>query len=580
MRIVDTWRNLAPELRAAFSSCRAAFFGVGAVSGIINILMLTGPLFMLQVYDRVLPSRSLATLIGLCLFALLLFLFLGALDALRGRVLARVARCIESMLAPRVFDTVIGATIARRMPGDELRVTRDLDSIRSFLAGPALPAFFDLPWMPIYVGICLLFHPLIGWLVLLGAIALCAVTYVTEVLSREPERALRELSVARREVGETARRNAELVKASGMSAIMRERFVARDCDYQDRQQWLSDIGGGFGSISRTFRMILQSAVLALGAYLVINQQATAGVMLAATILSIRALAPVETVIANWRSFVAARHGATQLSETLQALPPEPSRVPLPAPSKSLRVTSLTLAAPGTQTVVLHDVTFALTAGSALGVIGPTGSGKSSLARALIGAWTPARGAIRLDGARLDQWNSDALGSSIGYLPQTVELFEGSVAENIARFMPQPDGKALLDAAQAAAVHDVVLRLPDGYQTQVGEGGAFLSGGQRQRLALARALFGQPFLVVLDEPNANLDNVGEAALARAIAAVKTRGGIAIVITHRPAILSFVDHILLLNEGRAQAFGAREQIAAALATPGRPPKWRAGHVQPVA
>lgn len=598
MTIASRWRDLAPELRTAFVSCRTPFLGVAAVSGIINLLMLTGPLFMLQVYDRVLPSRSVPTLLGLCFFALILFLFFGALDALRGRVLTRISREIEAKIAPRAFDAMVRTTVDQRAPGDEIRVMRDLDSMRSFLASPAIPAFFDLPWMPLYVAVCFLFHPAIGWMVLLGALALCGVTYVTEVLSRAPEQTLLSHASKRRDIAETTRRNAELVQACGMQSFMTARWLERDRTYQAQQLSLSDVVGGFGTVSRTFRMILQSAVLAMGAYLVINQQATAGVMLAATILSIRALAPVETVIANWRNFIAARQGVAHLSQTLNDTPQEQDRVPLPRAHRSLHATSLTLSAPGSSNVILHDVSFALEAGTALGVIGPTGSGKSSLARALVGVWRPMRGVIRLDGARLDQWSHDALGSFVGYLPQEVELFKGSVAQNITRFHPEIDSRKLMEAAQAAAVHDVVLRLPNGYQSDVGEEGALLSGGQRQRIALARALYGQPFLLVLDEPNANLDKDGEAALAAAIQGVKQRGGIVVIVTHRPNILAIVDNILILNEGRMQAFGTCDRIIASFAPASaespkpeedskpaelqKPtaPKRRARHVRPVA
>jgi ATP-binding cassette subfamily C protein len=507
---------------------------------------------------------------------------------LRARVLSRIGRDIVDRISPRAFDTMIRSSIDRRAPDDELRIMRDLDSIRAFLSGSAVPAFFDLPWMPLYVTICFLFHPAIGWLVLIGALLLCSVTYVTEVLGRGPEHELRDLAAGRRNIAETARRNAEFVQASGMRGVMAMRWGQQDQDYLRRHQSLSDIVGGFGSFTRMFRMILQSTVLALGAYLVINQQATAGVMLAATILSIRALAPVELVIANWRGFVAARQGLAHLSELLVSLPQEQDCVVLPRPARALRVTSLTLATPGTRTVVLHDVSFSLDAGQVLGVIGPTGSGKSSLTRALVGAWKPARGVIRLDGARLDQWKTDMLGTFIGYLPQQVELFEGTVAQNISRFQQAADGKALMRAAHASGVHDIILRMPNGYQSQVGEGGALLAGGQRQRVALARALYGDPFLLVLDEPNANLDADGEAALAHAIQKAKHRGAITVVVTHRPSILAIVDSVLVLNEGRAQSFGPRAQVIAAYsrrkaqAAVEKPAagKRRSGHVQTVA
>jgi PrtD family type I secretion system ABC transporter len=322
---------------------------------------------------------------------------------------------------------------------------------------------------------------------------------------------------------------------------------------------------GLGSLSRVLRVVIQSGVLGIGAYLVINQEATAGVMLAATILASRSLAPVELAIANWKSFVTARQSWRRLSEALVAAPVEEERIALPAPKQNMRLTAVTVVPPGTGTAALHEVSFTLIAGNALGVIGPSGSGKTSLARALIGVWKPARGTIRLDGATLDQWSSDAFGRFVGYLPQEVELLEGTVAENIARFERDADPTKLIAAATKAGVHEVILRLPQGYKTQVGEGGAMLSGGQRQRIALARALYDDPFLVILDEPNSNLDANGEQALSNAISGIRARGGIAIVIAHRPSAVSAVDHVLVLNEGRVQAFGAREQVLQQLRQP---------------
>ena len=343
-----------------------------------------------------------------------------------------------------------------------------------------------------------------------------------------------------------------------MRARMTEQWMKANDAYLQSQQTANDMVAGLGSLSRVLRIIMQSAVLGVGAYLVINQEATAGVMLAATILSARALAPVELAIANWKAFVTARQSWRRLSEALIAVPKEQEWIALPPPARGLRVTTVTVVPPGMGAAALHDVSFTLVAGNALGVIGPSGSGKTSLARALVGVWKPVRGTIRLDGATLDQWSPDALGRFVGYLPQEVELFEGTVAQNIARFEADAEPGKLIAAATAAGVHDVILRLPQGYKTEVGEGGTLLSGGQRQRIALARALFGDPFLVVLDEPNSNLDALGEQALTKAIGAVRARGGIAVVIAHRPSAVAAVDHILVLNEGRLRAFGARDQI----------------------
>jgi PrtD family type I secretion system ABC transporter len=554
------------ELRAAIRAFRGALVGVGVATALINLLGLTGPLFMLQVYDRVLPSRSVPTLVGLALLVLVMLAFQGLVDMLRGRILLRIGRGLDERLSPRVFESVLRAQLQLRLPGEGLQPIRDLDSARSFMSSMGLAAFFDLPWMPLYVVVCFLFHPAMGFAVLIGALVISSLTLLTEALTRGPSRSAVALAAARNKLAESARRNAVLLQALGMRRRITAQWIAANDAYLQSQQSANDMVAGLGSVSRVLRIAMQSAVLGVGAWLVINQEATAGVMLAATILSARALAPVELAIANWKAFVTARQGWRRLSETLAALPVEAEWIALPPPARNLRLTAVTLVPPGSGAAALHDVGFYLTAGNALGVIGPSGSGKSSLARALVGVWKPARGTIRLDGATLDQWSPDAFGRFVGYLPQEVELFEGTVAQNIARFEQDVAPEKLIAAATAAGVHDVILRLPQGYKTQVGEGGGMLSGGQRQRIALARALYGDPFLVVLDEPNSNLDAPGEQALSRAIAAVRARGGIAVVIAHRPSAVAAVDHILVLNEGRLQAFGARDQVLQQLAPAG--------------
>jgi PrtD family type I secretion system ABC transporter len=550
--------TMAAELRAAVAACRGALVVVGVASGFINVLMLTGPLFMLQVYDRVLSSRSIPTLVALLLLAALLFALQGIFDALRGRLLSRIGRSLAESLNFRVFGSMVDASLAKTIPGEELQAIRDLDSIRSFASGTGIPAFFDLPWMPLYIGICFLFHALIGGAVLAGAVMLCTFTALADVMTRRQTGELVAIGAARREIAETTRRNADVVHALGMRGRMAERWTSQDASYLDRQEYNADIVAGFGSLSRMLRMFLQSGVLALGAYLVVNQEATAGVMLAATILSIRALAPVELVIVNWKAFNNARQSWHRLSELLKLLPSEQHHIPLTRPVHGVRVASVSIVPPGAVSPVVRNVSFALDAGSALGVIGPSASGKSSLARALVGAWKPTQGVIRIDGATFDQWNSDELGSCIGFLPQEVELFAGTIAQNISRFAADTDANALMAAAAAADVHDVILGLPNGYETQVGEGGALLSGGQRQRIALARALYGEPFLVVLDEPNSNLDAEGEKALTKAILGIRLRRGVAVVIAHRSSVLSVVDKVMVLNEGTVQAFGPRDQI----------------------
>jgi PrtD family type I secretion system ABC transporter len=547
-----------PELRDTVKACRPALIGVAIESSLINLLMLTGPLFMLQVYDRVLPSGSVPTLIGLFSLAAVMYAMQGVLDVMRSRILTRLGRLFDERLSPRIFDSIVQATLRNGVNVDTLQAGRDLDTVRFFIASPGLAALFDLPWIPLYVGICFLFHPLMGLAVLIGAAFLCAIAWFAEVAARAPTRELVALASARRRIAEATRRNAALILALGMRGKMAARWAHDNDAYLDMLQYGADLTGSFGSLSRSFRMLLQSAVLGVGAYLVIEQQATPGVMLAATILTIRALAPVEMAIANWKNFIAAQQSWFNLSEILAQSPPASEPVLLPPPERELRCTSVSLTAPSSGNVILHDVSFTLAAGAALGIVGPSGSGKSSLGRTLVGAWKPARGVIRLDGSTLDQWNSDALGRRIGYLPQDVELLAGSVAENIARFDPSPDPEDLIAAATAADVMDLIRMLPDGFDTQVGEGGALLSGGQRQRIALARALYGNPFLVVLDEPNSNLDAQGETALIRAIARVRQRRGIAIVITHRPSVLVAVDSILVLNGGRVQSIGPRDAI----------------------
>jgi ATP-binding cassette subfamily C protein len=551
--------GMAGELRAAIRAYRSALTGVGLATGLINLLSLAGPLFMLQIYDRVLPSRSVPTLIGLALLVLVLFAFQGLLDMLRGRILLRIGRGLDEKLSPRVFELVTRAPLmAARPAGEGLQSIRDLDSVRTFMSGTGLTAFFDLPWMPLYIAVCFLFHPAMGLTVALGALVIASLTLVTDAVTRGPSRAAVTLAASRHKLAEAARRNAALLQALGMRRRMTAQWLQANEAYLESQQAANDIVAGLGSLSRVLRVVLQSGVLGVGAWLVINQEATAGVMLAATILCARALAPVDLAIANWKGFVAARQSWARLSEALVAAPAEEEWIALPPPARNLRLTAITMVPPGSGAAALHDVSFTLIAGNALGVIGPSGSGKTSLARALVGVWKPVRGTIRLDGATLDQWSPDVFGGFVGYLPQEVELFEGTVAQNIARFERDFDPTKLIAAATAAGVHEVILRLPQGYKTPVGEGGGLLSGGQRQRIALARALYGDPFLVVLDEPNSSLDALGEQALTKAIAAIRARGGIAVVIAHRPSAVAAVDHILVLNEGRVQAFGARDQI----------------------
>jgi PrtD family type I secretion system ABC transporter len=546
------------EMSAALRSCRGALLGIGMFSAIINILALTGSLFMLEIYDRVLPSRSLATLVGLSIVAALLFSSQGFLDLIRTRMLVRIGAALDKALCRRIYAATVRLPLKTGARGDGLQPLRDLDNVRSFLSGLGPTALFDLPWIPLYLTIIFAFHFLLGIVALGGAAFLASLTLLTELLTRSPMQAVTSFVASRQGLAEASRRNAEVVTAMGMTGHMAECWGEANEGYLVNQKSGSDVTGGFGAVSRIVRVMLQSAVLAIGAYLVINQEATAGIIIAGTILTARAFAPVDLAIAHWKSFVAARQSWRRLSNLLSLIPQQTTRMQLPPPNKQLAVENVSVIPPGHDRLVVQDLSFSLKSGQGLGIIGPSASGKSSLARMLVGVWQPARGKIRLDGAALDQWTSEALGSHVGYLPQDVELFGGSIAQNIARFDPAAKPEAIIAAAEAAGVHSLVVGLSNGYDTQIGERGTVLSAGQQQRVALARALYGDPFLVVLDEPNSNLDVEGEAALTKAIFHVRERGGIIVVIAHRPSALAEVDYVLVMNQGRAQTFGPTDEI----------------------
>ena len=545
------------ELAQAIASCRSAFASVALFSGVLNLLFLTGSFFMLQVYDRVLPSRSVPTLVGLCVLAGMLYAFQALLDMVRSRILVRIAGGFAESLDVRVFRLVVRLPL--RVPGmASLEPVRDLEQVRSFMSGGGLPALFDLPWMPLYLGICFLFHPLLGIAATAGALVLVAMSLVTELRLRRPATEMSALSGRRAAFAEASRRNAEALHAMGMVDRAAIQWAEQGRRYYAAHRESADVTGGMGGVSRATRMALQSGVLAVGAWLVIGDQATGGIIIAGSILAARALAPLELVIAQWRSLVAARQSWRRLGNVLALLPEDGEIMPLPPPVASLAVETVSIAPPGVPSLVVRDVSFALKAGQGVGIVGPSASGKSSLARTLVGVWRPAAGNVRLDGARLDQWSPEALGQHVGYLPQDVELFAGTIAQNIARLDPAPNPERVIAAARAADVHEMILALPAGYETQIGEGGAALSGGQRQRVGLARALYGEPFLVVLDEPNSSLDHDGDQALTKAILGVRARGGIVVVIAHRPAALAGVDHVLVMRGGQMQNFGPKDAV----------------------
>ena len=540
------------------SALRKAFIGIALASAAINVLALTGSFFMLQVYDRVIPSHSLPTLSGLVIIVVTLYLFQGVIEFLRSMLLVRIGMSLDERLNRKVFGALLFLPSKKQTSDDGLQSVRDLEQIRSFLSGSGSTALFDLPWVPFYLLLCFLFHFWIGFTALCGALLLVGITVAAEMLSRRPALEAARSSAARLGFAQAARRNWEAAIAMGFSGRLTDKWVAMNEDYLTHQAIASTRVGALTITAKIARMMLQSGVLAVGAILVIRQEATGGIIIASSILVTRALAPVELAIGQWKGFVAARQGWTRLAALLDAALPAPQAFALPTPSRELSVENITVTSPGSRDFILRNVSFKISAGTILGVIGPSASGKSSLARAIAGLWPVAIGSVRLDRAALSQWDTDELGQHIGYLPQDVDLFDGTIAENISRFAEDMPTEPIIAAAKAAGVYDMIVKLADGFDTKIGEGGSRLSAGQRQRIALARALYGDPFLVVLDEPNSNLDAEGEAALTAALAVVKERGGIAIVIAHRPSALAAADTVLIIAGGQVQAFGPKKDI----------------------
>jgi PrtD family type I secretion system ABC transporter len=548
------------RLATAMRKYKGAFVIVGLLSGLVNLLALTGSMYMLQVYDRVLPSRSVPTLVGLTALLVILYVAYGLLDLIRTRVMARIGFKIDRALRAKIFEAVLLLPLRAKSDAGGLQPIRDLDQIRSFLSGLGPTALFDIPWLPLYLGLIYLLHPLLGLFALLAAILLIVITLVTELKTAGPTQASSSSGAARMIFAEHARRNAEVLQAMGMARRAETIWLDLTNRHLRDQLMASDASSGIGTFSKIFRLLLQSGMLGLGAYLAIRGEVSAGVIIAGTITLGRALAPIELAIQHWKGFVGARQSYARLKSLFATLPVVETPMSLPRPSRALHVEGLTVAAPGQLKPIVFGVSFELQAGSGLGIIGPSASGKSTLARALVGVWLPVPrgGSIRLDGAALDQFGADALGRDIGYLPQDIELFDGTVSENIARLDSAAKSEDVIKAAQLAGCHDMILQLAEGYKTRIGESGALLSAGQRQRVALARALYGEPFLVVLDEPNSNLDAIGDFALAQAIKSVRARGGIVIMIAHRPSALNGIDQLLALAHGQAQAFGPKDEV----------------------
>ena len=554
----------------ALRKVRGTLIGVSLLSGIINVLALTGSFYMLQIYDRVLSSYSVATLMVISALAAWLFLLQGLLDVLRSQILVRVGNVFDSELMPKALAASQRLPIYGTSEADSRQPVRDVDTIRGFLGSPAPAAISDLPWFPIYLAFVFILHPWLGWLATIGVAILVVITLVTErVMARHTELQTR-LGLARQGILDAGIRNAEVTRAMGFQDRVAARFNGSSRELIALQARTSDITGSLSGLSKVLRAMLQSAVLGLGGYLTIKGQMSAGAIIAASIAASRALAPIEMAIAHWRTFVAARQSGDRLGKLLATLPPEPETIELKPPRESLRLNGVTVAVPGTQRIILSNAGLDLKAGQALGVIGPSAAGKSTLARAIVGVWPLLRGSVRLDGAALEQWSPEQIGRHIGYLPQAVELFEGTIAENISRFESEPDEKAVIAAAEAAGCHGMITNVPGGYGARIGPGGTMLSAGQRQRIGLARALYKEPFLVVLDEPNSNLDHDGEVALAGAVRGVRQRGGIVVLVAHRPSVLAACDMAAFVANGQISSFGPRDEVLKKVLRVGRPPE----------
>jgi len=531
---------------------------VFGLSGIINILALTGAFYMLQIYDRALTSGSIPTLIWLSVIAVGLYLFQGLFDILRSQMLVRFGSNVDRQIAPLVHRVVIDMPRFGYSSAEASERGRDVDTVRSFLSGAGPVALFDLPWIPVYLVFVWLLHPMLGMLTLGGALFLACLTIAAELLSRRHAKEMTRAAIQRNNVSDNHVRNGDILYSMGMTDRAIDRFESANRRHLDTQTATSDIAGTFAGISKVLRMMLQSATLGLGAYLTIQGEMSAGAIIASSIVTGRALAPVDQAIAQWKGVISARRSWSRIKDTLAVLDRPSTQFDLPTPSEGLVVEGVTTVAPTTGTVLLSEVSFELTAGQALALIGPSGGGKTTLARSLLGIWPLLRGSVRVDGADLKQWPTSFFTQNVGYLPQEVALLDGTVADNIARFDPDADSKMIFRAARAAGIHDLIVRLPNGYQTQIGPSGQSLSAGQRQRVALARALYGDPFLVVLDEPNSNLDAEGEEALMKAIVKVRERGGIVVIVAHRPSVLQAVDMVGVVQGGKLVSFGPKEEI----------------------
>ena len=549
------------SLQAALKACKGSSISVGIFSFFVNALMLVPTFYMLQVYGRVMTSGSIPTLVMLTIIMTLLVATMGALELVRSRIMVRVSTKLDVLLSRSVYRASFKRALDSGGMDASAQPLNDLTGLRQFMTGNGLFAFFDAPWLPIYIAVMFMFHPWYGWVAVGSAIVLLILAALNEKMTGKALAEANKENLGANLYTSKNLRNAEVIESMGMLNTLIHRWSGRQKNVLMLQSVASDKGGAIAAISKTFRMLIQSLILGLGAYLAVNHEISAGLVIAGSVLLGRALAPIDLIIGSWKGFISARSQYNRLNEILDKQKAEPERMSLPAPEGHINVENIIVSPPGSRTPVIKGISFAVPAGFVVGVIGPSASGKSTLARALLGIWVPQHGVVRLDGADISSWDKHELGPHIGYLPQDIELFEGSISENIARFS-EVDAKKVVLAAKTAGVHEMILQLADGYDTVIGSDGANLSGGQRQRIGLARAIYGQPKLIILDEPNSNLDEVGEKALALAIQVLKAAGSTIFVITHRTNILTQLDRLLVMNNGTISMYGPREQVMAEL------------------
>ena len=555
-------RSHENNLQAALRACKGSFLSVGFFSFFVNTLMLVPTFYMIQVSGRVVPSSSTSTLIMLTLILTILMATLGSLEWVRSRIMVRISNRLDVLLSRDVYRASFKKALSSGGMDASAQSLNDLTSLRQFLTGNGLFALFDAPWLPVYTAVMFLFHPWFGWMTVGAAVVLIFLAYLTHRYTSNALAEANKQSLTANLHTTKSLRNAEVIESMGMLDTLMGRWAVRQRRVLVLQSSASDKSGIISSISKTFRNWSQSMMLAAGAYLTITHEINPGLMMAGSLLLGRALSPIDQMIGSWKGFVAARMQYQRLNETLEKLHSEPKRMSLPDPEGHVQVENLVVAPPGAKAAVIRNISFVAPAGSIVGIVGPSAAGKSTLARALLGIWPPQHGTVRLDGADISSWDKQELGPHLGYLPQDIELFEGSISDNIARFGKVDPEKVVL-AARVAGVHEMILQLVDGYDTVIGSDGVNLSGGQRQRIGLARAVYGSPRLIVLDEPNSNLDEVGERALGVALQKIKETGATVFIISHRPNILSRLDRVMVLNAGTLSMYGSRDQVIAELA-----------------